>query len=388
MTACLYFRRVAAVRTRMMGILVGLALGATGLSAQFYANLDQEQRRELGEAYYLAGSRYQQVGAAKGSGFIDLAYQIYPALDPSGIVEEELPALEELLARGPLQFLSGDTGAAEEELIRSRFLRLAGAFLTEDASGVVRGLAGSILLTPQNTEVSQREAHTQLVALFESVNLGGMRLTDIYDLDSVTVTAVEPAPPRLGPSYRLRIRAVADLRRYVGFWADHQTFVMSRGAGNQWLVTAIGSALPAATWSPRQPDASVTARGVDQGAVRRLLEGAFANTVAAFVDKDADGLIRHLSDQVTLTREDRSVVERDTVRELAQQHFASSPYVALRPKDVAAVDSVEVASRDEEIFVLTATFSDAARAALPEWTAYQQFFFAREGSLWKVFAIS
>ena len=371
-----------------MGILVGLALGAGAASAQFYADLDAEQRRQLGEAYYLAGLQYQQVGAAKARSFIDLAYLIYPALEPAAIAEEKLPSLEELLTRGPLQFLSNDTAAAVEELIRSRFLRIAGAFLTEDAIGVVRGIAGSIMLTPQNTEVTQRDAHGQLLELFDRVNLGGVRLTDIYDLNSVTVTPVEPQPAQLGASYRLRIQAAADLRQYVGFWSDRQTFVMSRGAGNEWLVTAIGSSLPPAAWSPRLPDASLTRRGVDQGAIKRLLKGAFANTVAAFVDKNADGVVRHMSDQVTLTREDRSVVERDAVRAKAQQHFDNTPYVPLRPSDVAVVESVERASREEEIFVLTATFSDAARAALPAWTAYQQFFFAREGSLWKVFAIS
>ena len=76
------------------------------------------------------------------------------------------------------------------------------------------------------------------------------------------------------------------------------------------------------------------------------------------------------------------------MRALAQSHFDASPYVALRPAEVVSVQDVQVASREEDIFVLTADFSEMARNALPEWTRYREFFFGLEGSRWKVFAIS
>ena len=376
------------MRFRLLSIACLLVFAAGGVSAQFYSGLGSAERRELAEAYYLAGQQYRKLGATKGADFVALAYEIYPTLDPDNIVEADLPSLEELLARGTLDFLGGATESAVEELIRSRFLRIAGAFLTEDVSGVVRGIAGSIMLTPQNLEISQRQAQVQLASLFENVSLSGLRLAQVYDLESVDITLLEPSPVRLGPTYRLRLDARADLSGFVPFWSATQNFFISRSSTDQWLITAIGSSLPPRNWSPQLPDAAAVASGVDTGAVRRLIAGAFENTVAAFLDKDADGVVRHLSDQLTLTRQDRVVVARDAVRSLAQSHFDMAPYVALRPAEVVTVQSVEVASRGEDVFVLTARFSEMARNALPEWTVYREFFFGLEGSLWKVFAIS
>ena len=60
--------------------------------SQFYTNLSQDQRKELAEAYYLAGQQYKRVNKTeKGNEFISMAYRIYPGLHSETIEPAELP---------------------------------------------------------------------------------------------------------------------------------------------------------------------------------------------------------------------------------------------------------------------------------------------------------
>lgn len=59
------------------------------LSAQFYKDFSDEKRKETAEAYYLVGQQYLSVGSENGQAYIDMAYSIYPELDPSQIKDPE-----------------------------------------------------------------------------------------------------------------------------------------------------------------------------------------------------------------------------------------------------------------------------------------------------------
>ena len=69
----------------LLFIIIFVLIGGS-LFAQFYEHFNMSFRRELAEAYYLVGKQYQSIGKKeKGGDFIDMAFNIYPELNPKSI---------------------------------------------------------------------------------------------------------------------------------------------------------------------------------------------------------------------------------------------------------------------------------------------------------------
>ena len=135
-------------RVLLVALAVLFAAGAAW--AQFYDKLGADERRSLAEAYYLVGRQYAEQGdKAKGSEFQQMAYNIYPQLDPAAVSQKAEPSAAELVLAGrAVRAEAGqEEAAAVELLLKSRFLRLVSAFLAEDTPTLLSMMDGSVWFT-------------------------------------------------------------------------------------------------------------------------------------------------------------------------------------------------------------------------------------------------
>ena len=104
-------------KVRIAAALLLVAGGA--LWAQFYAAMEPARRVELAEDYYLAAQQYKAVGLlTKGQEFEDLAFWIYPGLDPAAIYDPTPISISEYLASADVRVL-GPPEAEEKHRTRA-----------------------------------------------------------------------------------------------------------------------------------------------------------------------------------------------------------------------------------------------------------------------------
>jgi hypothetical protein len=136
---------------RTLWLVVVILLAAGSAWAQFYERLSDAERQSLAEAYYLAGRQYAEQGLKdKGRDFEQMAYNIWPSLDPASIQPEGEPGAAAAISR-----VRPAPSEAVEPLLRSLFLRLVSAFLTEDTGGMLELMDGTVYFTKLDRELSQ-----------------------------------------------------------------------------------------------------------------------------------------------------------------------------------------------------------------------------------------
>ena len=381
----------------LWGVAVFLIVGQM-VWAQFYTRLPQDQRKELAEAYYLAGRQYANQGAReKGRAFEEMAYNIYPALNPSAIQLRELPDAALLILEGKarLAAVPSESPEAVQERLRSRFLRLVSSFLVENTGGMLALMDGSVYFTDLNAELSQDQIRTELDSFFAAVDLRGLVPSQVYDLNSLNVTRLSPALTRgWGESYAIRIRAKMDFSRQVAFWSTDQQYLMRR-VNNRWLLFAVGQRTPPADWVPRKaPDpaqlqvsAALTALPVE------VLQDNLLSALRYFLRKDVDRAARYFADEVRILRVGATLTRRE-IAETFKGYFESTDFAGTNADDIIDPGSIFVQPSDrfeDEVpgpaYVLTVKTRLDLSDRIPFWTRFQDYYFSREGDDWRIFAI-
>lgn len=160
--------------------------------AEFYTDLSQESRKELAEAYYMAGEQYKQVGKTKkGQDFIDMAYKIYPGLTPSAIGEPQRTQKRPTSVQTswkPSYPKTPPSVAPDQNLVLYQFSRFLRAFITEDIEVMKKVLDSSVYIDAIDDWVSEKEIEGYLTTIFDAYPIDKMPPSDLIRLETIEIS--------------------------------------------------------------------------------------------------------------------------------------------------------------------------------------------------------
>ena len=378
---------------KLLPLLVLLAFVATGLWAQFYTTLTREERKTLAEAYYLVGQQYDRQGESqKGRDFKDMAFNIDPGLDPANIQLRDLPSAAALILEGKAKLAAIPRTRAEatQELLKSKFLRWVSALLSKDSAAMLALMDGSVYFGDLGMEMTQSQMEAELNRFFASADLGGLAPTEVFDLDSLTVS---PVSTRWGETYAIQVGAKMDFSKQVVFWSQQQKYLMHQTKG-RWLMFSIGQKLPPSSWTPKPaPAAAPSAVTGPEAVPQPEIKAALLACLDAFLDKDVDTASRYFADEVKIIRLDTSLSRRE-IAETFRGYFDEADFSTVTAGDVVDANSIFVAPTDRfpgqspgaEYLLTVKTRLDLSEK-IPFWTRFQDYYFAEEMGSWRIFAI-
>jgi hypothetical protein len=378
---------------KLLPLLVLLVFVATGLWAQFYTALPRDVRKSLAEAYYLVGKQYEQKGdTQKARDFQDMARNIDPGLDPANIQIRDLPTAAALILEGKarLAAIPRTREEATQELLKSKFLRLVSAFLSKDTAGMLELMDGSVYFGDLGVELTQAQIEQQLSGFFAGTALTGLAPSQVYDLNSLSVT---PVRTPWGETYAIQVRAKMDFSKQVAFWSTQQKYLMHQSAG-RWLLFSVGQKLPPSNWRPKPAPriARQAAPGLQSGPQPEI-KAALLACLDAFLDKDVDTASRYFANEVKILRLNTTLT-RGEIAETFQGYFDNADFSAVSGEDIVDSKSIFVSvsdrfpdqSRGEEYLLTVKTRLDLSHK-IPFWTRFQDYYFAEEMGAWRIFAI-
>lgn len=378
---------------KLLPLLVLLVFVATGLWAQFYTALPRDVRKSLAEAYYLVGKQYEQKGdTQKARDFQDMARNIDPGLDPANIQIRDLPTAAALILEGKarLAAIPRTREEATQELLKSKFLRLVSAFLSKDTAGMLELMDGSVYFGDLGVELTQTQIEQQLSGFFAGTALTGLAPSQVYDLNSLSVT---PVRTPWGETYAIQVRAKMDFSKQVAFWSTQQKYLMHQSAG-RWLLFSVGQKLPPSNWRPKPAPriARQAAPGLQSGPQPEI-KAALLACLDAFLDKDVDTASRYFANEVKILRLNTTLT-RGEIAETFQGYFDNADFSAVSGEDIVDSKSIFVSvsdrfpdqSRGEEYLLTVKTRLDLSDK-IPFWTRFQDYYFAEEMGAWRIFAI-
>ena len=381
---------------KSISLLVLLVFVAASLSAQFYTTLPREQRRELAEAYYLVGKQYEQNGQTqKARDFEQMAYNIFPGLDPSNIQLRDLPSAAALILEGKAKLAAAPLEREEaiKELLKSKFLRLVSAFLSKDTAAMLKLMDGSVYLTDPGIELTQAQIESQLDSFFKDTDLFGLAPSHVFELNSLEVAPLSSAAAGWGQTYAIRIRAKMDFSKQVVFWREQQQYLMHQVKG-QWLLFSVGQKLPPSGWTPKPvPAARKTAAVSLKAGPQKDIERALLACLEAFLAKDVDTASRYFADEVIVIRLDTTLT-REEIAATFQGYFEGADFSGVSASDVVDEDSIFVSPSEEfeeeiagAVYLLTVKTRLDLSGTIPFWTRFQDYYFTEQGGAWRIFAI-
>lgn len=377
---------------KLLPLLVLLVFAATGLWAQFYTNLPREKRQTLAEAYYLVGQQYEQKGNdQKAREFKDMAYNIDPGIDPANIQLRDLPSAAALILEGKakLAAMPRTREEANQELMKSKFLRWVSALLSEDTAAMLDIMDGTVYFGDLDTELSQNQIQSELDNFFASADLSGFVPSEVYDLGSLSVS---PVSGPWGETYAIQVRAKMDFSEQVIFWTQAQKFLMHQSKGT-WRMFAIGQKLPPASWRPKAALSRRPAAGELAAVPHEQIEQALLACLDAFLDKNVDSAAGYFADEVRIIRLNTTLT-RDEIAETFMGYFEGSDFRGVSSADVVDKESIFVSPSDRfpsqspgEEYLLTVKTRLDLSDKIPFWTRFQDYYFAEQMGAWKIFAI-
>jgi len=378
---------------KLLPLLILLVFVATGLWAQFYTALPRDVRKSLAEAYYLVGTQYRQKGdTQKARDFQDMAYNIDPGLDPANIQIQDLPSAAALILEGKAKLAAfpRTREEANQELLKSKFLRLVSAFLSKDTAGMLELMDGSVYFSDLGVELTQAQIEQQLSGFFAGTTLTGLAPSQVYDLNSLSVA---PVRTPWGETYAIQIRAKMDFSKQVAFWSTQQKYLMHQSAG-RWLLFSVGQKLPPSNWRPKPAPrvARQAAPGLQSGPEPEI-KAALLACLDAFLDKDVDTASRYFANEVKIIRLNTSLT-RGEIAETFQGYFDNADFSAVSGEDIVDSKSIFVSASDRfpnqssgEEYLLTVKTRLDLSDKIPFWTRFQDYYFAEEMGAWRIFAI-
>jgi hypothetical protein len=374
-------------RTFWLVVIVLLAAGSVW--AQFYERLSDPERRSLAEAYYLVGRQYAEQGQKeKARDFEQMAYNIWPSLDPASIQLERTPTAAALTLKG--EALPAE---AVEPLLRSHFLRLASAFLTEDTEAMLELMDGSVYFTKLDKELSQPAIRSDLESFFARTDLsGGLPPSQVYDLNSLEVVKVPEAPQAWGGEvYAVRIQARKDFSDQVVFWEQNQQYLFHRVLG-RWLIFSVGSGLPSSSWEPQAPPVAVSRPSAAEAPPADPvpeIKDAFLTALNYFLAKEPDQASQYFTREIQILRLNTSL-SREEMAKTFEGYFEGSDFSGVTADSVVDTDSISIEPSDRfagQIYLLSVKTKLDLSDRIPFWTRFQEYYFNAAEGAWKIFAI-
>jgi hypothetical protein len=377
---------------RTLWLVVVILLAAGSAWAQFYERLSDAERQSLAEAYYLAGRQYAEQGLKdKGRDFEQMAYNIWPSLDPASIQPEGEPGAAAAISR-----VRPAPSEAVEPLLRSLFLRLVSAFLTEDTGGMLELMDGTVYFTKLDRELSQDMMRAELERFFARTNLtGGLAPSQVYDLNTLEVAGVPDTPTAWGEVYAVRLQSRMDFSSQVVFWEQRQQYLYHRVDG-RWLLFSVGSTLPPSSWEPQPApaaEARATAAEAPVAGPTREIRDAFLTSLNYFLAKEPDQAVQYFTREILILRLNTSL-SREEMATTFEGYFEGSDFRGVTANSVVDTDSIAIEPSDRfagrtpgPVYLLSVKTKLDLSDRIPFWTRFQEYYFnAAEGD-WKIFAI-
>jgi len=356
----------------------------------------KRKKRDLSEAYYLVGKQYQQAGEiSKGKQFVAMAYNIYPNLEPSRIKMQEYPTAAALLSRYNFAVTLPEKKADIAEIIKSKFIRLIGALIEENSHSIIKLLAGSVYISSLSTDFTQSEARAALSSLFEKINLLGLSPSSVYDINSLMISRANSNISSIwGQTYVLKIDAVKDFSRYIGFWTKHQSFYFYKPK-DTWLIYSIGATPPPITWRPKSP-AFISEKPVTSPVsvdINSEIKNNFTDCINSFLNKDINGAVKYIEDPLKILKL-QTVITKKELETTFKGYFDSLDFSGITISSLIYPGSIFLEPSNkfknqvaQPVYLLTVKTKIDISDRIPFWTRYQEYYFKNDQGTWKIFAI-
>ena len=332
----------------------------------------------------------------KGGGFLEMAFHIDPALKPENIKLQDLSSAASLILKREALVLRSpaERRAGNQKLIRSRFLRFISAFLAKDTDSMLSMLDGSVYLTPLKREIPQAEMALMLEQFFASVSLSGLVLSQVYDFNSLKITETTSTPVSWGETYSIDIKTLIDFSEAIAFWEKNQRFLIHLSDG-RWLIFAVGSGLPPASWTPqaapaagRKPLPVIALTGAGQE-----IKQAFLACFNSFLVKDIPRAAGFFCEEIQILRLNASL-SRNEIAATFEGYAENRDFSQVRSEDVLAPESIFVEETEKfaglkpsPAYLLNVKTNLDLSEMIPFWTRFQEYYFTLEDGEWKIFAI-
>jgi hypothetical protein len=266
------------------------------VSGQFYKDLPTEERQLLGEAYYLVGERYREVGKTeKGNDFIRMAKRIYPQLDPEKIDAKRILRKPEVEVRGEWtpKYEAIPQGVAARNGVYFRFSKFLLGFYTENTS-LIREILDDTIYTPSTvTGISRNRAIDYLNTFFENYPVAETPPDTMFDLQSIEADPVSRSVWQARVSFSEE--DPFNLTAYLEPNRQTQNFYFQIDGG-KWSLFAAG-------FQPDEMQHIITPK--------KTIKNMILDSITAFINKDTEETLSYFNDSLRVVPYNETITKQE-----------------------------------------------------------------------------
>ena len=362
----------------MKKILIALIILACTAAlgwGQFYADLSMDERKDLAEAYYMAGEQYQSVGKTeKGKEFLTMAYRIYPDLEAGDIDVKKPIAKRSVSVTG--SWRPGHSpipeGVTAENAVLYYFSRFLRGFLTEDKTAMLSVIDSRLYVPVVPEGLPKTEVEARIDYFFLQYDVSETPPSDLLDLTSIRT---EPVNRQIWKaSIDTADDPAIDLRSAFGLSRSTLDFYL-RIIGNRWVIFA-------AQALPEEVQRIVT----PENAIRDTLVSAFQ----AFIEERPVVASRYFTDPLDNIPYDEFIT-REELQETFRGYFEDYDFAGYSDINVqlSIEKSPDLRHPGGPAYKVELTLPRDLRGEIPFWSTFSGYYmvFDERNESWRVFAI-
>ncbi len=360
---------------RRLAILFFISIPVLSSWPQLYDNYTENLKKELAEAYFLAGTQYKKLGFPQGERYIAKAYEIFPSFTPAQINESEYAKRLENHGAG---FASDAMSEAEHKLVEYRFIRFMAALSVGKGEDIGSFLGDTIKVYDPGIGVTKKDAVERIESQVKDLRAAGFPATRLYDFKSVSISKAGS-----GDGYELGVRVdEAAAGSIAGFGEGEHRYGFGT-AEDGFPVTVIRGFLSGQ--SGAVADTETAARVKD--AFSRMLGAFFAKDVRA-VKACLAGEIVVLPMATVLTNEEAGITFTGFFRDDALDTTGLSAGDVFDP-DASLVRTTSVLSGkySGRIMRLEPVLNPDGSDRMPFFAQYGKYYFASVNGEWVIIAV-
>lgn len=358
----------------LIALIIFVCTAALGWG-QFYADLSMDERKDLAEAYYMAGKQYQSVGKTeKGKEFVSMAYRIYPDLDPGDIDVRKPIAKRSVTVTGTWrpEHSPIPEGVTAENAVLYHFSRFLRGFLTENKTTMLSVIDSRVYVPVVPAGLPKAEVEARIDYFFLEYDVAETPPSDLLDLTSIRTEPVERQIWKA--SVDLAEDPAIDLGSAFGLSRDTLDFYL-RIIGNNWVVFA-------AQELPEEVQRIVA----PENAIRDTLVAAFQ----AFIDERPLVASRYFTDPLDNIPYDEYIT-REELQETFRGYFEDYDFGGYTDINVqlSIERSPDLRHPGGPAYKVELTLPRELRGEVPFWSSFSGYYmvFDERAESWRVFAI-
>ena len=358
----------------LIAFLILVCAAALGWG-QFFSDLSMDQRKELAEAYYMAGKQYEEVGKSdKGKDFVAMAYRIYPDLAPGDIDVQKPIAKRSVTVTGNWrpEHSPIPQGVTAENAVLYYFSRFLRGFLTENKAAMLSVVDSRVYVPAVPGGVPKAEVEARIDHFFLQYGVSETPPSRLLDLTSIRT---EPVDRQIWKaSVDMAEDPAIDLSSAFGLSRGTLDFYL-RIIGNNWVIFAVQEL-------PEELQRIVT----PENSIRDTLVAAFQ----AFVDERPVVASRYFTDPLDnipydeyITREERQETFRGYVEDYDFGRYADINV------QLTTERSPDLRHAGGPAYKVRLTLPRDLRGEIPFWSSFSGYYMVFDERIesWRVFAI-